>query len=111
MSDQFQVIEFHMLKTLMFLPLAGLGAFTVNTLLYPISLIRTRLVMQHGNNLYTGMIHGAKSIVEKEGWRGLYNGFFVKSIQLFSGVLYNYLSCVGLVILQMKIFNLVQNNI
>lgn len=88
MGDNFQVIEFHMLKPAMFIPLAGLGSFTVNTVLYPISLIRTRLVMQHGNNLYTGMVHGAKSIIAKEGWKGLYNGFFVKSIQLFSG-LYN----------------------
>ena len=84
-GDNFRVIELHMLKAYMFFPLAGMGTFTVNTVLYPISLIRTRLVMQHGNHLYTGMIHGARSIIANEGWKGLYNGFFVKSIQLFSG--------------------------
>nr|AKN21583.1 slc25a-15 [Schmidtea mediterranea] len=87
-AENFQVIEMHMLKKYMFFPLAGLGTFTVNTILYPISLIRTRLVMQHGNNLYTGMIHCARTILIKEGWKGLYNGFFVKSIQLFSGMAY-----------------------
>ncbi|VDP94974.1 unnamed protein product [Echinostoma caproni] len=78
-------LYFSMLKKRVFVPLSGLGSFTVQTLLYPLVLLRIRLQLQEGVQVYRGLIHATSCIIREEGFRGLYNGYFVKSAQIVSG--------------------------
>lgn len=81
----FEVIELSMLKKHMFFPLSGLGNFTAQTLLYPFVLLRTRLQLQEGAQVYRGLVHAISSVVKEEGFRGLYSGYLVRSLHIFSG--------------------------
>ncbi|XP_018644963.1 mitochondrial carrier protein-related [Schistosoma mansoni] len=84
----FEVIELSMLKKHMFFPLSGLGNFTAQTLLYPFVLLRTRLQLQEGAQVYRGLVHAISSVVKEEGFRGLYSGYLVRSFHIFSGTIY-----------------------
>uniref|UniRef100_A0AA85JGP4 Solute carrier family 25 member 44 n=1 Tax=Trichobilharzia regenti TaxID=157069 RepID=A0AA85JGP4_TRIRE len=84
----FEVIELSMLKKHIFFPLSGLGNFTAQTVLYPFVLLRTRLQLQEGAQVYRGLIHALSSVIREEGFRGLYSGYLVRSFHIFSGTIY-----------------------
>ncbi|KAF6776134.1 hypothetical protein AHF37_04706 [Paragonimus kellicotti] len=87
-NNDFKVIEFSMMDKRVFFPLSGLGSFTVQTVLYPLVLLRIRLQLQEGARVYSGLAHATASIIREEGFRGLYSGYFVKSAQIISAVFY-----------------------
>ncbi|KAK4472783.1 hypothetical protein MN116_002706 [Schistosoma mekongi] len=84
----FEVVELSMLKKHMFFPLSGLGNFTAQTVLYPFVLLRTRLQLQEGAQVYRGLVHAISSVVKEEGFRGLYSGYLIRSLHIFSGTIY-----------------------
>ncbi|XP_017782131.1 PREDICTED: solute carrier family 25 member 44 [Nicrophorus vespilloides] len=81
-------IEWHMMDKTKFFPLSMLSSFTVRCALYPLTLIKTRLQIQKHNNMYSGMFDAYGKILRYEGFSGLYRGFWISSVQIFSGVFY-----------------------
>lgn len=81
-------IEWEMLDKRRFYPLSMMSSFTVRCFLYPLTLIRTRLQVQHQNALYKGTFDAYRQISKTEGYRGLYRGFWISAFQVVSGVAY-----------------------
>lgn len=71
-----------------FFPLSMLSSFSVRCCFYPLTLIKTQLQVQFKNDVYNGMFDAAYKIYKTEGPRGLYKGFWISSVQIFSGVFY-----------------------
>lgn len=85
---EFRVIEMGMLNKSLFFPLSSAGYLTCHWMLYPFTMIRTRLQVQEKNSLYRGMFHAFRVISTEEGVRALYRGVYVKSVQVLSGIFY-----------------------
>lgn len=83
-----RVIEWDMLDKVKFLPLSVASSFTVRTALYPFTLVKTRLQVQRGNEVYRGTFDAFRKIVGAEGVSGLYRGFWVNAFSVFSGAFY-----------------------
>ncbi|KAB0797101.1 hypothetical protein PPYR_08095 [Photinus pyralis] len=86
--DFIKTIEWDMMDKTKFFPLSMLSSFSIRCALYPLTLIKTRLQIQKQNVLYRGMIDAYIKIFRKEGFSGLYKGFWVSSVQIVSGVFY-----------------------
>lgn len=82
------IIEWEMLDKRKFFPLSMMSSFTVRCFLYPLTLIRTRLQVQHQNAMYKGTFDAYKQITKTEGFRGLYRGFWISCFQVVSGIFY-----------------------
>lgn len=88
-STQFiKTIEWDMMDKAKFFPLSMLSSFTIRCCFYPLTLIKTQLQVQFKNNVYTGMLDAGHKIYRSEGAAGLYRGFWISSVQIFSGVFY-----------------------
>ena len=83
-----KTVEWDMLDKSKFFPMSMASSFTVRCFLYPLTLIRTRLQVQRGNEVYSGTFDAGRKILHSEGFRGLYRGFFVSAFQVVSGVCY-----------------------
>merc|ERR1711997_866226 len=83
-----KTVEWKMLDKSKFVPMSMASSFTVRCFLYPLTLIRTRLQVQRGNEVYKGTFDAGRKILHNEGFRGLYRGFFVSAFQVVSGVCY-----------------------
>lgn len=83
-----RTIEWGMMDKRKFFPLSMLSSFTVRCCFYPLTLIKTQLQVQFKNDVYSGMFDAAFKIYKSEGPRGLYKGFWISSMQIFSGVFY-----------------------
>ena len=83
-----KTVEWDMLDKSKFVPMSMASSFTVRCFLYPLTLIRTRLQVQRGNEVYKGTWDAGKKILKTEGFKGLYRGFFVSAFQVVSGVCY-----------------------
>lgn len=81
-------IEWHMMDKSKFFPLSMLSHFCIRGTLYPLTLIKTRLQLQKHDQMYKGLIDAGSKIYRTEGVSGLYRGFWVNSIQIFSGLCY-----------------------
>ena len=81
-------IEWSMLDKRRYVPLSLLSTFTVRSLLYPFTLVRTRLQVQVQSSIYKGTWHALTSTVQYEGFRSLYKGFLVYNCQLLPGLIY-----------------------
>lgn len=82
------VIEFHMMDKRKYFPLTTLSGFTIRTMLYPFTLIKTRLQLQRHNSVYTSLFDAVRTIVRNEGFNGLYRGFWVSNLMMVSQVSY-----------------------
>lgn len=82
------VIEFHMMDKRKYFPLTALSGFTIRTLLYPFSLVKTRLQLQRHHSVYTSLFDAIRKIVRTEGFNGLYRGFWVTNLMMVSQVSY-----------------------
>lgn len=83
-----RTIEWDMMDKRKFFPLSMLSSFSVRCCFYPLTLIKTQLQVQFKNDVYSGMFDAAYKIYKSEGPRGLYKGFWISSVQIFSGVFY-----------------------
>ena len=83
-----KTVEWDMLDKSKFFPYSMASSFTVRCFLYPLTLIRTRLQVQRGHDVYAGTYDAFKKILKTEGGRGLYRGFFVSVFQVVSGTFY-----------------------
>lgn len=81
-------IDWPMLDKNRYIPLSLLSTFTVRSLLYPITLVRTRLQVQIKSSIYKGTWHALTTTVQYEGFRALYKGFLVYNCQLLPGLIY-----------------------
>uniref|UniRef100_A0A914IEN1 Uncharacterized protein n=1 Tax=Globodera rostochiensis TaxID=31243 RepID=A0A914IEN1_GLORO len=57
-------------------------SWSVRGLLYPLSVVKSRLQLQKQNNVYSGMRHAFVDIVRNEGMVALYRGFWITLPQL-----------------------------
>jgi len=87
-SDGITVIELNMMDKRMYFPLTALSGLTIRSILYPFSLVKTRLQLQRGRSVYTSLYDAFKKIVTSEGPRGLYRGFWISNLMIFSQVSY-----------------------
>ena len=88
-SEEFiKTVEWHMLDKQKFYPLCMLSSFSTRCFLYPLTLVRTRLQVQHRSALYSGTFDAFRKILRSEGVRGFYRGFWVSSFQVVSGICY-----------------------
>ncbi len=83
-----RTIEWDMMDKSKFFPLSMASSFTVRCFLYPLTLVRTRLQVQHHSDVYNGTWDAFRKITRSEGVRGLYRGFWVSAFQVVSGVCY-----------------------
>lgn len=83
-----KTVEWEMLDKRKFFPLSMMSSFTVRCFLYPLTLIRTRLQVQKGKEVYSGTFDAGRKILQTEGIRGLYRGFFISAAQIVSGLAY-----------------------
>lgn len=81
-------IDWPMLDKNRYVPLSLLSTFTVRSLLYPFTLVRTRLQVQIQSSIYKGTWHALTTTVRYEGFRALYKGFLVYNCQLLPGLIY-----------------------
>ncbi|CAF1357861.1 unnamed protein product [Rotaria magnacalcarata] len=81
-------IDWPMLDKSRYIPLNVLSTFTVRSLLYPFTLVRTRLQVQIQSTIYKGTWHALTTTVRHEGFRSLYKGFLVYNCQLLPGLIY-----------------------
>lgn len=65
-----------------------LSSFSVRCALFPLTVVKTQLQVQHKNDVYKGMVDCGIKIYKAEGIRGLYRGFWISSVQIVSGVFY-----------------------
>lgn len=85
-----RTIEWDMMDKSRFFPLSMLSSFSVRCALFPLTVIKTQLQVQFKNDIYSGMIDAGRKIYKKEGSSGLYRGFWISSVQIFSGSCYIY---------------------
>jgi len=83
-----RTVEWEMLNKKKFFPLSIASSFTVRTVLYPLTLIKTRLQIQRGNEVYKGTFDAFRKIIKYEGVKGLYKGFWVNVFSIVSGTFY-----------------------
>lgn len=83
-----RTIEWEMLDKKKFIPLSIASSFTVRTSLYPLTLVKTRLQIQKGNEIYKGTWDAFRKIVKYEGFKGLYKGFWINMFSIVSGAFY-----------------------
>jgi hypothetical protein len=81
-------IKWDMLDKKRYLPLTVVNMLAVRTLLYPLTVVRTRLQVQARGSLYTGTFNALGAIAKYEGPLALFKGFWVNSFQLFPHVIY-----------------------
>ena len=81
-------IQWEMIDKSRYFPLTIINMLTVRSVLYPLTLVRTRLQVQTRGSLYTGTFNALKTVIKYEGFSSLYKGFVVNSFQLIPHVLY-----------------------
>jgi len=87
-SSYIRTIEWNMMNKSKFFPLSMLSSFSVRCCLFPLTVIKTQLQVQHKSDIYKGLIDCAIKIYRAEGVPGLYRGFWISSVQIVSGVFY-----------------------
>lgn len=87
-SKQIYDIEWYMLEPKKYYPYTVLSSVCVRTLLYPLTLVRTRLQLQVQNTIYKGTWDALRTIVKLEGFFALYKSFLVYNCQILPNVAY-----------------------
>lgn len=83
-----QTIELHMMEMKKYVPMIGCSSLLMRTILYPYSVIKTRLQVQTGKDVYKGTWDAIKSISRTEGVRGFYSGFGIYCFTIVPGLCY-----------------------
>ncbi|VDK26792.1 unnamed protein product [Anisakis simplex] len=88
-NRQLHIIEWEHLDLRKFYPLAMLSSWSVRCLLYPMSVVKSRLQLQKQCTFYRGMRHAFVHILANEGFTALYRGFWMTLPQLSASFLYS----------------------
>lgn len=88
MEEEIRVIELRMMDKRKYYPLTLCSGMCIRSLLYPFALIKTRLQIQRGHDLYKGTFDAFVKIAGREGVSGLYRGFWVSCLHLFPSMAY-----------------------
>ena len=88
-NNSIKVIELHMMDPTKYYPLALLSGTAIRTVLYPVSLVKTRLQIQNKKTLYNGTWDAFKKISHLEGIQGLYRGYLVSCLFIVPQVSFN----------------------
>ncbi|XP_060070957.1 solute carrier family 25 member 44-like [Ylistrum balloti] len=83
-----QIIQLDMMNKTKYYPLALGSGLLVRFIQYPLTLVRTRLQVQRGKDVYKGTFDALVKIRATEGIRGLYRGFGVHAIQACNSLIY-----------------------
>ncbi|XP_071943367.1 solute carrier family 25 member 44-like isoform X2 [Antedon mediterranea] len=83
-----KIIEWDDMDKTKFYSFGVLFALSIRTVLYPTTLIKTRLQVQSQKSAYTGTWDAVKKIGRYEGIRGYYKGFMINTFTIFSGQCY-----------------------
>jgi hypothetical protein len=81
-------IQWNMLDKKRFFTSTTFSMVLIRTLLYPLTLVRTRLQVQARGSLYTGTYNAIKTVIQYEGVRSLFKGFSVHSFHIVPHVFY-----------------------
>jgi len=87
-SDSITVVELNMMDKRMYFPLTALSSLTIRSILYPFTLVKTRLQLQRRRSVYTSLYDAFRKIAATEGPRGLYRGFWISNLMIFSQMSY-----------------------
>ncbi|KRZ95562.1 Solute carrier family 25 member 44, partial [Trichinella sp. T8] len=87
-SKGFQVIEWHMLDVAKYLRLNTASSFTIRTLTYPLTVVKTRMQVEPSIYAEMGTLGTFRHILANEGTRALYRGFLPNSLQMTSVMTY-----------------------
>ncbi|OUC48061.1 hypothetical protein D917_06455 [Trichinella nativa] len=87
-SKGFQVIEWHMLDVAKYLRLNTASSFTIRTLTYPLTVVKTRMQVEPKVYAEMGTLGTFRHILANEGSRALYRGFLPNSLQMTSVMTY-----------------------
>ena len=71
-----------------YFPLTVLSGVCIRGILYPVTLIRTRLQIQKQNTYYKGTYDAFSKILKHEGAGGLYRGFLISNLMVVSQLSY-----------------------
>uniref|UniRef100_F1LEV4 Solute carrier family 25 member 44 n=1 Tax=Ascaris suum TaxID=6253 RepID=F1LEV4_ASCSU len=71
-NRQLHIIEWEHLDLYKFYPLAMASSWSIRCLLYPMSVVKSRLQLQKQNTVYRGMRHAFIHILRNEGFTALY---------------------------------------
>ncbi len=83
-----QVVELHMMDKQKYFPLTVVSGFTVRSLLFPFTVIKTRLQVQKQNAIYKGTYDAFRKIARLEGARGLFKGYWVSNLLIVPQITY-----------------------
>jgi len=87
-TTRVETVEWHMLDKRKFYPMSTTCSFMIRGMLFPFTLIKTRIQIQEQTEMYKGTWDALRKIYASEGVSGFYRGFWVNSIQVFSGIFY-----------------------
>ncbi|XP_018493625.1 solute carrier family 25 member 44 isoform X2 [Galendromus occidentalis] len=80
-------IEWEMLDKPRFVTFSVFNSLILRCLVYPLTVVKTRLQVQSAYN-YNGTCDALSKILKVEGFKSLYRGFWINSMQIFSGIGY-----------------------
>lgn len=86
--EEIRVIEMSMMEPKKYYPLTMVSGLVIRSILYPLTLIKTRLQIQVGKDVYKGTIDAMIKIPKNEGISGLYRGFLFNSFQMIPSIVY-----------------------
>ncbi|ESN91049.1 hypothetical protein HELRODRAFT_90491 [Helobdella robusta] len=86
--SSFPVIEYHMLDKQKYYPLVALSGVAVRSVVYPLTLIKTRMQVQKSKVLYNGTFEAINQIIKYEGVQGLYSGFLIHNCSMLSQIIF-----------------------
>ncbi|XP_054161675.1 solute carrier family 25 member 44-like [Oppia nitens] len=81
-------IEWEMMDKSRFFGLSAINSLGLRVVLYPLTVIKTRLQVQRHGVVYKGTFDAFRNIIKNEGFSGLYKGFWINSVQVVSGIGY-----------------------
>lgn len=84
-----KVIEWNHMDLTLFYPTALASTWIVRTTLYPLAVLRSRLLLQKQHTVYRSTLEAFISISKKEGFRGLFRGFWVTVPQIGCSFIYS----------------------
>lgn len=88
MPEEVKQIEWQHIDKLKYYALGSTFFISINSLLYPTDVIKTRLQVQRADALYKGTFDALLKTFKSEGLKGLYKGFLVSQLTVLTGHFY-----------------------